>query len=718
MTRILIVDNYDSFTFNLVQMMSEVAGVTVVVVPNDADIDAVDLDSFDGVVLSPGPGNPTRAADFGICATVLERFGGPVLGVCLGHQGIGVAYGGTLVRAEHPMHGRTSVVRHDSDVLFDGVPQEFSVVRYHSLILTELGPRLRAIAWTDAGEIMGLRHTERPLWGVQFHPESILTEYGARIAANFCALAANPERISQGGNASQIAPEPAPPTGYQLAYESFDTAVPSEELFELLFAGRNPAFWLDTSLPGRDGARFGIMGGCDPDTGEWFSYDVDSAVLRHRRGGVVTDRPVPDFFEFLRAETAARAVAPCPELPFDFALGYVGYLGYEMKAQSAGSPNPAAAETPDAAYIFADRAVVVDETAGAVYLLALVSDTDPAYSAERAEEWFARTRHAVAELAARTGTTPMSGGRSELLTRPVDSARIEEHFEFRHDRGEYLALIRRCQDYIRAGESYEICLTNTATARRSVDPLTTYLRLRELSPVPYAAYLTFGEVAVLSASPESFLRVTPDGVVESSPIKGTRPRGRTAAADARLRADLAASEKDRAENLMIVDLLRNDLGRVCRIGSVRVTELFTIETYAPVHQLVSTIRGELAPGVGAIDCARAAFPGGSMTGAPKLRTTALIGELEGAARGVYSGALGWFSLSGAAQLSIVIRTVVVTGDRVSFGVGGAITLLSDPVEEYQETLVKARAMATALLEPAPPARLVTTSASVPATAGG
>jgi len=201
---------------------------------------------------------------------------------------------------------------------------------------------------------------------------------------------------------------------------------------------------------------------------------------------------------------------------------------------------------------------------------------------------------------------------------------------------------------------------------------------------------------VLSASPERFLSIDLHGDVEAKPIKGTRPRGADAAEDRALVEELRDNPKDRAENLMIVDLLRNDLNTVCSVGSVHVPKLFDVETYAAVHQLVSTVRGTLGPGRSAIDCVRAAFPGGSMTGAPKVRTMEIIDRLEQGPRGVYSGALGWFSLSGASDLSIVIRTLVANEGRVTFGVGGAIIALSDPDGEFDESVVKSRAMMTAL----------------------
>lgn len=461
-----------------------------------------------------------------------------------------------------------------------------------------------------------------------------------------------------------------------------------EDAYRELFADRRYGFWLDSSSVIGGRSRFSFLGGGGP-LAEYVTYRVaDRTATVHRADGA-PEQVRQGLFEYLDTQLRRRAVPTPAGLPFDFNLGYVGYLGYELKAEATGVPAVHTAQTPDAALLFVDRLLAVDHAEGACYLLALTAG-DPAGAAG----WLDVAGRRLASLPTHTPAQPepvplVGAGMTDPALAPI--------VELRHGRAAYLRRVAECLAMIRQGESYEICLTNTVTVWARLDPLRTYTRLRRISPVPYGALLSFPDVAVLSASPERFLTVGVDRTVESRPIKGTRPRGATPAEDEALRRDLLRAEKDRAENLMIVDLVRNDLNRVCQLGSVHVPRLFQVETYAPVHQLVSTVRGRLRAEESAVGCVRAAFPGGSMTGAPKIRTMEIIDRLEQGPRGVYSGALGWFSLSGAADLSITIRTLVVTADRASFGVGGAIVAQSDPAAEFEETVVKSRAMISAVV---------------------
>ncbi|NLV78768.1 MAG: aminodeoxychorismate synthase component I [Rhodococcus sp.] len=686
-TRTLLVDNYDSFTYNLYSLLSSVNGIPPVVVPNDTGWEQMLTHGFDNVVISPGPGRPDRVRDFGISARALLDAGVPALGVCLGHQGLCQLFGSAVVPAPEPVHGRTSDIHHDGTGLFTGLASPFTAVRYHSLIADRVPDDLVGCAHTDDGLLMAVAHRTRPLWGVQFHPESIGTDLGADLLTNF--RAATPTRTAVTVTAAPP-PRPVPPTPfrYVLASRVLNCHPDPHAAYERLFAAGPHSFLLDGSCAHEPDSRFTVMGDASGPRAEFVTYSVAETTVREFRAGADPDVFHCTFFEHLDRRLAERRVAPRDDLPFAFGLGYVGYLGYELKAD-AGAQLVHTSPVADAAMVFADRAVVLDHDAGRCYLLALTDPTVDDADAGTAA-WFDETAAALATLADDEPAPP-----PPPLTRTDGDTPIR----LRHDPGRYLGLIGHCLAEIRSGETYEVCLTNTATVPRRIDPVRTYRQLRAISPTPYSALLKFPELSVLSASPERFLRIDRDGVVESKPIKGTRPRGGSDDEDRALREHLRISEKDRAENLMIVDLVRNDLSRVCIPGSVHVPKLFDVETYSAVHQLVSTVRGVLRPEVSPVDCVRAAFPGGSMTGAPKLRTMEIIDKLEDGPRGVYSGALGYFSLTGTVDLSIVIRTLVATDREVTFGIGGAIVALSDPGDELDETLVKAVAMRRCLTDP-------------------
>jgi para-aminobenzoate synthetase len=467
-----------------------------------------------------------------------------------------------------------------------------------------------------------------------------------------------------------------------------------ERTFVHLYGGSPSAFWLDSSS-GEERGRFSFIGDAGGPLGAVVTYDVERGEVRLEKDGRVETR-VESIFDFLAREKAARpasrgatrAAGRGPELPFDFDCGFVGYLGYELKGECGGSPAHRA-PTPDAAFILAGRLIAFDHQKNQTYLLALTATPtelhqisglagqkfDAVRGGREAEEWIEETRHRLEALPAPA---------EPIVGRPPV-------FALRRPRQRYLDDVEACRRYLSAGHSYEICLTNSLSAASSANPLELYRALRRVNPAPYSAYLRFGDLAVLSSSPERFLSVDRHGACEARPIKGTIGRGETPGEDRRLAVALGEGAKFRAENVTIVDLMRNDLGRVCEVGSVSVPDLMRVETYETVHQLVSAVRGRLRPELSAIDAVRACFPPGSMTGAPKQRTMEIIDELEGEARGVYSGAIGWFGLDGSCDLSVAIRTIVLDGERASVGAGGAIVVDSDPDEELEEMLLKARA---------------------------
>ncbi|KAG0579596.1 hypothetical protein KC19_4G109400 [Ceratodon purpureus] len=313
-----------------------------------------------------------------------------------------------------------------------------------------------------------------------------------------------------------------------------------------------------------------------------------------------------------------------------------------------------------------------------------------------AEEWVATTLKKISSLGKNGVYLASERRQSSQFSSVIDTGKekFTPPFTLEKSRTTYINDVNECKRYIYDGESYEVCLTTQLRREtRDLDTLGLYLTLRKMNPAPYASWLHFGEHGpqVCCSSPERFLRLDRGGTLEAKPIKGTLPRGTSPAEDERLRFELQHSEKDFAENLMIVDLLRNDLGRVSVPGSVHVPSLMAVESYTTVHTLVSTVRGKKRDDVTPIECIKAAFPGGSMTGAPKLRTMEILDGIESGARGIYSGTVGFFSFNSAFDLNIVIRTLVFSDGEVCIGAGGAVTALSDPEGEYEEMLLKTRA---------------------------
>jgi anthranilate synthase component 1 len=444
-----------------------------------------------------------------------------------------------------------------------------------------------------------------------------------------------------------------------------DGPVDAEAVFLSRFADAEHAVWLDSTGAGADG-RAGWSMLAAPER------VVDADELRERHGSV---------FDGIRAVWAVDEV-DTRDVPGPFSLGFVGWLGYELHAETLGIMATRRSRYPDAVLLPVDRALVIDH-----------GDGDRGWLLARGESWdhdLAPWRDAMLRsIAAASVPGDLQGHPSAPVPGAATAAWATTD-------AEYLDRIRQAKHTIADGDAYQLCLTTEADIPGSFDEVEVYLRMRRSSPSHHGAFLRADGVALLSASPEQFISITPDGVVQTKPIKGTRQRGDTPAEDVALADELRASDKERAENLMIVDLMRNDLSRVCEIGSVEVTSLLAVETYPHVHQLVSTVRGQLGDGRDAVDVLRACFPAGSMTGAPKRSAVEILDRLEGRARGVYAGAFGYLGYDGAVDLAMVIRSIVVDARGATIGAGGGITALSVPEEEVAEVRLKAAALLGAL----------------------
>ncbi|MGH8019932.1 MAG: aminodeoxychorismate synthase component I [Opitutaceae bacterium] len=433
------------------------------------------------------------------------------------------------------------------------------------------------------------------------------------------------------------------------------------------------SFFLDSALAADGLGQFSFFG-CDP----FLTFRASGDVVTLTRGGQTETRrsdPLLELRELVQRHRAPAAAA----LPF--AGGAVGYFSYEFgqRFERIARTSPDDLGVPEMEFGFYNAVLAFASDTGRAFVAANLAD--PSDERTLAQKLERTVRDALAR-----GPRPRPEPPPRTAVGPPRSNFTKE---------EYLRAVARIKDYIRAGDVYQVNLSQRFEASLPGHPYELYRRLRRLSPAPFASYLNLGGRQIVSCSPERFLRLQ-NGRVETRPIKGTRPRGANATEDAALRQQLVASEKDRAELLMIVDLERNDLGRVCEVGSIRVDEIYRLETHPTVFHLVASVSGKLPAQADVFDCLRAAFPGGSITGAPKIRAMQIIDELEPHRRHLYTGAIGYLGFDGNCDLNIAIRTILCASGRAYYHVGGGIVWDSDPESEYQETLDKGRAMHAAL----------------------
>lgn len=431
----------------------------------------------------------------------------------------------------------------------------------------------------------------------------------------------------------------------------------SPALFEMPYF-----FLLESSLPGRRG-RYTIAG-------------VNPLTVYEAKN------PGDDPFSFLKQKLAKGPVVEgLEDLPF--AGGWVGFLGYELYSLLEQKIVPREPDLiPRAVFGFYDHFYVYDHEKSEAKVVSI----------DLGQGAWGLLEGPRTCLSPSIKNINLGEFRRTWKEAPGSLPAVKSNFS----QNSYLSTIQRIKNYITAGDCYQVNLAQRFSCAAPDSPYEIYQRLRAVSPSPFAAFLNLGGAQILSSSPESFLEVNGREVL-SHPIKGTRPRGKTLEEDLNLKGELEACPKDRAELLMITDLLRNDLGRVCEPGSISVPDLRTVETYPQVHHLVATIKGRLAVGQDVIDLLKATFPGGSITGAPKVRAMQIIRELEPDPRNVYCGAIGLISLNQKACFNVAIRTMILKDHQATFWAGGGIVADSDPEAEYQETLVKAEGMRRALV---------------------
>jgi para-aminobenzoate synthetase component 1 len=444
------------------------------------------------------------------------------------------------------------------------------------------------------------------------------------------------------------------------------------------FARRSYSFWLDSGMDPLKLGRYSFMGS-DPFL-VLRSKGDEITLIREGAEGKRRGNP----FDILR-ELLEEYKIESGELPVPFTGGAVGYFSYDLCHFIERLPTKAVDDLnlPECYLAFYDAILAFDHVENKTYIVSTgFPDREEGKRRHRAEARLNELRNLVllTPPPSPTKESPRGGG-------------VKLKANFSHEG--YLGAVARAREYIGAGDIFEVNLSQRFEADINTPPYELYRRLRNINPAPFASYLNFEGVSIVGASPERFLKIKED-LVETRPIKGTKPRGQTPEKDKALADALLTSKKDRAENIMIVDLERNDLGRVCRYGTVKVTELAILETYPTVFHLTSTVVGRLREEKNRIGLLKASFPGGSITGAPKVRAMEIIDELEPTRRSVYTGSIGYLSFNGDMDINIVIRTFIVKDGRAYFQVGGAIVYDSEPEAEYIETLDKGKALVQAL----------------------
>ncbi|AFM02090.1 aminodeoxychorismate synthase, component I [Desulfitobacterium dehalogenans ATCC 51507] len=688
---IFILDNFDSFTFNLYQYFGELGEEVLALRRDQCTIEDIEDLRPELIVISPGPCAP-RDAQFTL--TVIDYFKGkvPILGVCLGHQAIGEIFGGEVIRAKAPVHGKVSQIHHDGQGVFFQLPNPLTVTRYHSLALhrESLPEELLITAETADGEIMGIRHRESPIEGVQFHPEAILTEKGHDLLENAVKNARSWWKAQH--NSPWIIQE-------------LDIDLQPIELLEAFEESEYP-FFLDSGKNYAGLGRYSFMGAF-PFLQASAYGDAVEVKRFDTEGGGGKEGPSPLIWQEWLAYPEGESLKILDDLveryqvsnptEFPFVGGAVGFWTYDLKDELEEMPQSGVndLDLPLWRFSWYDGILAYDHESHRYTLLACgmtgSGECRRPVAQARMDRLFRVIEGFLEEREWQEGKEEAIGN-YQGYGGSKDMGQLHDRVHHTVSKEQYLLDLQRVIDYIYAGDIYQANLTQRFQIPYTREPLELYKALHAHNPAPFAAFLPYEDFQILSSSPERFVQINARGEIETRPIKGTRPRGKTPEEDEAYARELTESTKDRAELTMIIDLQRNDLGRICRYGSVKVTDLIRLEQYPTVWHLVSTIVGKLKPNLKVSEILKAIFPGGSITGAPKIRAMEIIDELEPYKRGLYTGSIGYIGFDGAWDTNIVIRTILLKDGQAYFNGGGGIVADSVPEEEYEESLQKVKAL--------------------------
>lgn len=677
--RVLIIDNYDSFTFNLVHLIATISqSRPKVVYNNQITIHDIQQDKPDAIILSPGPGNPDCPTDVGIMPDIIKHCTQiPTLGVCLGMQTIAWCFGAQIERLKIPTHGKCSKITHHKQDLFTDLPQSFSVMRYHSLHVNPntIHSPLCPSAYTSDGIVMALYHQYRPLYGVQFHPESVASEYGLQMIQNFLIIT---HRYQQNQRLFLNSPTPMNSSiqasanhknsDYQI--ESYPCLIDPDVVYGYFLKDKTDSFIWQTQDLDEEKPRFTYMGQAQ----SYLTGYAHKLCIKNTRSNQQEEH-IGDVFLKLQEYIDRHAIkVPSNAAHIPFLGGLLGAVHYEAWELLHQTTPP---KTPVFEWLHSRFVWIFDHVQKIIWTVHQEKDL---FQKNLLFDWIRETQ-----------LSPKTINKRNVLnikTSPFISPTTEE---------EYIKKITQILDLIAQGETYEACLTRQQYAHFMGHPWDLYQAIKSTHGARYLGLIRLKNNIIISASPECYLTINSQGIMTTSPIKGTRKRGKNQNEDNQNILDLSTNIKDRAENLMIVDVARHDLGKISTLGSVDVKELLSVKKLTHVLQLTSTINAQLDFTKSHTDALVALFPPASMTGAPKLRSMQHLAKIENQPRGIYSGCMGFLSFHHTTDLAVTIRTLVLkkTNDStkfiVSLGTGGAIVMDSIPIQEWEETEIKAHA---------------------------